>query len=98
MEKRIFQTYVGTKFRKVEDVTYIRGRISGIMFIMCGLVDTDPRKGYPNVMITKDDNVIAYIMKVKCTQDQYDRFTEVIENTYPGLCKFDWKNKRSDLN
>ena len=83
MEKRIFKTIVRAD-HKFGDSEYVRGRISGIQLAMC---DEDPKNGFVWSYVPG----VGDIIKTKCTPEKYDAFTNVIENLYPGLCIFDYK-------
>ena len=74
-----FRTFI-KKDHKLGGRDYIVGRISGIMYCMC------QDKNDISYGIAKDDSVVKLI--VKCTKEQYDAFSEVIEDMYPGLCVF----------
>lgn len=85
---RTFRTFVGNKVtykngntRDVND--YIRGRISGISYVIC---ERPNGVTYPVMRSTKTN---MEIFRVKCTPEQYGQFKKMIEEFYPGLCKFD---------
>ena len=83
MEKRIFKTIVRAdhKFGYSE---YVRGRISGIQLAMC---DEDPENGFCWSYVPG----VGDMIKTECTPEKYGAFTKVIEELYPELCIFDYK-------
>ena len=82
MEKRTFMTYVNDS--QEFDRSYIRGRISGIGFIISG---RHRRNGAAVAWQRNLPDGWVYIME--CTLEQYLDFCDVIEGFYPGLCRFD---------
>lgn len=60
---------------------FILGRINGIGYCMSGFT-----RGFANMRIEE-----GYIYRHKFTVDEYDKFINVIEELYPGLCVFDYK-------
>lgn len=60
---------------------YVRGRISGIMDVACNV-----KKHYAVAAFDK-----GFILTCECTPKQYEKFSKIIENEYPGLCVFDYK-------
>ena len=83
MEKRIFKTILKDDHELIDN-EYVLGRISGIKLAMC---DKDPTKGF----IWEHICGVGHMLKTECTSDQYDAFTKIIEELYPGFCIFDYK-------
>lgn len=81
MEKKTFKTLIKGD-HKHSNNDYIKGRISGIQFVMCGGEET-----YPHIR----NNDGAHILTHACTEKEYKAFADRIEWLYPGLCIFDWK-------
>lgn len=79
-----------TLIKNTEDVVpkhwrnnkYIRGRISGISLVICG-DDYGPYKRAED----------GYVQSVVCEPEQYDEFKKLVEEVYPGLCEFNYKEK-----
>lgn len=86
MELNDFYTLVkeGHKF----DEPYIRGRISGIAHALCHNCDKTLSRCW-----REGDGIPGKVAVVRCTQDVYDRFAQVIEELYPGLCEFNYEMK-----
>lgn len=81
MEKRLYKTLVKAN-QKLGNSEYVRGRISGIEFVICeGVVDAS--------YATRVDEK-GHILTTKCTADQYERFRMLVAEMYPGLCEFDY--------
>lgn len=59
---------------------YVRGRISGFMEVLCG------RSASPTYFEAKNGSAH---MGVRCTEEQYRAFRELVEKRYPELCEFD---------
>ena len=83
MENKIFKTIVRAD-HKFGDSDYVRGRISGIQLAMCA---KDPKKEFVWSYVPR----VGDMMKTECTSEQYDAFIKIIEELYPGLCIFDYK-------
>lgn len=67
---------------------YIKGRISGIAYSICGF---NRKNEISNTRIDNGD-----VLECKFTVDEYDTFINIIEELYPGLCIFDYRlEKRS---
>lgn len=82
MDKKIFKTLVKDN-HKFGRNAYIRGKISGIQFMVC-----DINKTYANEGI---EGGILYTCE--CTPEQYEKFTKIIEEHYPGLCIFNYEEE-----
>ena len=83
MKKRIFKTIVRAD-HDLGGEEYVLGRIRGIQLAMC---DEDPKNGFVWSYVPGVGDVI----KTECTPEKYGAFTKVIEELYPGLCIFDYK-------
>ena len=76
-----------TKFTLIKGVhkhgnnEFILGRISGIGYCMSECV-----RGFANIGIEE-----GIIYKHKFTEDEYEKFSKVIEELYPGLCVFNYE-------
>lgn len=84
MEKKIFKTLV-QEVHKLGKNKYVQGRISGMMNVICNKNNTiEHGVGYiPNV---------GHIYVAECTESEYKKFAHRVEEYYPGLCKFDYKD------
>ena len=80
MEIKKFKTLAKREHKLYSN--YVRGKINGAMHVMC-----DGPFAVPSAMDIMEHGTI-YV--TKCTQEQYDLFTKVVENWYPGLCEFDY--------
>ena len=78
MELKVFGTLVKEDREYCHE--YVCGRIAGIGYMILGCENT-------NGWNSADD---GSILVMRCTQEQYDRFTEIIEELYPNLCEFNW--------
>ena len=85
MEKREVVTLI-RKEHKLGDNAYVKGRISGIGYML--LYDKDGLE-YANA---KNDD--GFLLTHKCNVDQYMEFMEIVEKLYPGLCIFDYKESK----
>lgn len=83
MEKRIFKTLILKKGRLGKN-KYVHGRISGMSVALCGGVECDKR-------FALMENRKVLMVTSECTQKQYDKFKELVEKVYPGICIFDYK-------
>lgn len=82
MEKKFFKTLVKDNHDKYGRNTYIRGRVSGIQLMVCGEGhDTYANKGIEG----------GVLMTCKCSPEQYERFSEIVDGIYPGLCIFNYE-------
>lgn len=79
--KIIFKTLIKNN-HKLGGKDYIRGRISGIAFSMSGFLT----EAYPNVIL-EEGTVISNYFTVK----EYEDFIKIVNNLYPGLCIFKYK-------
>ena len=84
MEKKIFKTLVKDHHVKYGRNAYIRGRISGIQLMVCEGHKTHINKGIDGGIL----NVC------ECYPEQYERFTEIVEEIYPGLCIFNYEESK----
>ena len=80
----IFDTKILPKAGKIASNDYVVGRIMGVNYVICNGV---PGKGYG--MIMNDDG--SNFFRTVCTADQYTAFAKIVEELYPGLCIFDYK-------
>ena len=81
MEKKRFRTLVKWEGRN----DYIKGRISGMMFVICDGVDEDSK--HYGMQRTE----LGSILTTKCTDEQYQEFIKFVEASYPGLCIFNYE-------
>lgn len=58
---------------------YVIGMIAGIMRSMCGMFD--------GALVTLSNG--NHQLTTTCEPDKYDKFSNMIERLYPGLCVFD---------
>lgn len=89
MEARTFVTHVkkGARPWRDDNCDFVVGRVSGMKTAIC---DFDNKPDYADYY--GPDGVLLI---TKCTQEQYDKFTEIVEKNYPGLCDFDYKRGES---
>jgi hypothetical protein len=66
----------------------VKGRISGIQCVICE-VYKEKTVGFANKRVDDGD-----ILQVMCTQEQYDKFAEIVERYYPELCTFNYKESK----
>lgn len=78
MNTKKFRTLVGRGAN-----SYIKGRISGMMEIICG----DPGRVPYAIMPTKYGDVLT----TRCTIEQYAEFMIVVEKHYPNVCIFNYE-------
>lgn len=83
MFKRRFKTAIDGK-HKFGSNEYVRGRINGIMYAMCG------GKVNQSFGWLHNRELDIWVLTVECTKKQYDAFVDCIEEQYPGLCVFDY--------
>lgn len=81
MDKKYLIKTLIRKDHKLGNNAYVRGRISGIQSVIC------PRK----IEFGNGRNEEGFILVAECTPEKYDDFMNTVENMYPGLCKFDYK-------
>lgn len=84
MEKLEVKTLIRKDHKFHVGDEFIQGKITGI-----GYMITNAR-GY---VIEKNDE--GYLYKKEFTPDEYDKFINVIEELYPGLCKFNYQERES---
>lgn len=84
MEIREFNTFVKKGVKPCfDDNDYVLGRISGMMDAIC---NPENEPAFATYHIPEGTG-----LTVECTQEQYDKFTKMVEKNYPGLCEFDFK-------
>lgn len=83
MEKRLFWTLIKYN-HKLGDNKYVRGRISGIQLVLCEKNSED------ELIFANMRTEEGVILRTITTQTNYDKFTKLIEELYPGLCIFDY--------
>lgn len=89
MEKKIFNTLL-RKQHMFGYNKYVKGRISGISFVICGGMDSEDIP----CANTLDDN--GFVLRRLCTPKQYEEFTKIVEELYPELCEFDYQMNESN--
>ena len=82
MEKQDIKT--GFAIEHAFNNEYVRGRISGIAFMMFARKEPDSI-GF--AWLRHEDGY--WEMTVRGTKKQYSSFRKLIEKLYPGLCEFD---------
>jgi hypothetical protein len=80
MEKKIFKTLVTRGVQPRYDNDFVLGKIAGIQRAIC-----NPTDEQEFACRHKDTGVV---FTTECTEEEYKQFTEIVERTYPGLCKF----------
>lgn len=78
--KRIYWTKIRGVDKTFGCTDYVRGRINGFSEVLCGL--------HVRPICVEPENGDRYIC-VKCTEEQYQAFQNLVEKRYPGLCEFD---------
>lgn len=86
-ETKLFRTLV-KKDHKFGGNDYVLGRISGYKNILC---DGD-RDGISKPGFGMFSTEIGTIMACKCTLEEYNKFIDLVNKHYPGLCVFDYNN------
>lgn len=81
MEK--FKTLVKDNHNRYGRNAYVRGKISGIQMMVC-----ESDKVYANEGI---EGGVLYTCE--CTPEQYEKFIEIVESIYPGLCIFNYSKE-----
>lgn len=81
MEGNLYRTLLKNE-SKFGANDYVRGRISGIMAVICG---EEPKRGYAHFGC--EDGIV---LTTKCTALQYQKFSDLVEDIYPGLCEFNY--------
>ena len=84
MDKKLFKTLI-RKDHKLGNNDYVKGKISGIQTILC------PREFEHGNGRNED----GFILVAECEPIHYDAFKNVVEKIYPGLCEFNYIDKRS---
>ncbi len=70
--------------------SYVRGKIHSYKELICdGERDGISKPAFAWKVVSGVGEVIATV----CTQEQYDRFSQMVEKHYPGLCEFDYKKE-----
>ena len=83
MDERLFYTLIKYD-HELGDNKYVRGRISGIQLALCEK-NSEDELIFSNMRVDK-----GIVLRVITTQDNYDKFTKLIEKLYPRLCTFDY--------
>lgn len=84
MEKKEVLTLI-RRDHKFGENSFVRGRISGIGYMISG-----QKWGFATVEICE-----GYLYRQEFTPDEYDEFMNIVEKLYPGLCKFNYKERES---
>ena len=82
MEKLEVKTLI-KRNHKFGENEFILGRISGIGYIVAN------KKGFALMEICEGN-----VYRNEFTPDEYDKFMNIIEDLYPGLCEFNYQIKR----
>ena len=82
MDVKKFKTLV-KKEEGLGDNEYVRGRISGIIIALC----YDENK-HPYRWSHADEK--GRVITIRCTDEQYDKFKEIVDECYPNLCQFNY--------
>jgi hypothetical protein len=83
MEKHVFKTLIKGDHKL--NCEYVKGRISGIAYVICE--ESKPGRAWG---LREKQNDKSMIHTMECTTKQYVEFRRVIEELYPGLCIFDY--------
>lgn len=100
MERQTFKTLI-KQDHELNGNAYICGRLYGIAEIICelyaGIEELEDDDGivrvyetYRGSWLCSNDETLYYL-KMICTQEQYEKFKEYVENVFPGLCEFYWE-------
>lgn len=87
MENKIFKTLIKAD-HKLGGNQYIEGRISGLMEAIC---HENPGK---DILYGKGKNELGMIHMTKTSEERYDKFIEIVEQEYPGLCVFNYEESK----
>lgn len=79
-ERKTMITLIKGGHKHLKD-EFILGRISGIGYCMSGF-----ERGYVIMHVEEGS-----IYKRKFTEEEYEEFSKVIEELYPGLCEFNYE-------
>lgn len=85
----IFRTLI-KKDHKFSDNDYVKGRITGIEYIVCFNGDIERAQDLGFAHVHFEDGIL---LKTICTKRQYEKFSKLVETMYPGLCEFDYKGE-----
>lgn len=80
----IYDTKILSKAGKLDRNDYMVGRIRGVNYVIC-----NGGSCIEYATIEHGDGSIDF--RTECTADQYTAFAEIVEEMYPGLCVFDYK-------
>ena len=80
----IYTTKILANAGRISSNDYVIGRIMGANYVICNGV---PDKGWAVV----GDGDGTHIFNTECTAGKYAAFAEIVEEMYPGLCIFDYK-------
>lgn len=83
MDKMLFTTRIRGE-HKLAHLDYVRGRISGMMCILC---KENLNSGFAIIGNDAGD----YLLKTECYLEDYSVFAITVEAAYPGLCDFYYK-------
>ena len=78
MDEQTFGTIIKEK-HKFGGNDFIVGKISGIGYMCCGKT---------RYAMAQDPKSKVLYIRYKCTKEQYEKFVEIVEGLYPGLCEF----------
>ena len=87
MEKRIFKTLIKDN-HKFGNNPYVRGRISGMAYVLFGCDKQCAHIRY--------ENLDGVLFRYNGLPEEYEKFKEVVESCYPGLCIFDYNLEESE--
>ena len=87
VKKREFKTLLKSDWSSIVNGNnlFVRGYITGVMDSICGI------KRYHMV----DGCDEGFILTCKCTPNQYERFSKIVEEQCPEVCIFDYKMDES---
>ena len=85
MEKKMFKTLIKAD-HKLGGNKYVEGRITGMAYILCEV--------YKSIEHGHGKCDKGLIFPTVCTKEQYERFVNITEQDYPGLCEFYYEESK----
>lgn len=91
MEEKVFYTLI-KKEHMFFGNDFVEGKIIGYLDIC--VENFKPIRGkVSKISINWSDDTPGKIVRARCTQEQYDRFVEIVNMQYPYFCEFNYEIK-----
>lgn len=84
MDKQFFKTVIKGTHKHGQNL-YVIGRLSGIGYVICGHL-----KSFGCGINRNGEHKDSCFIH-ECSPEQYEKFKELVEKEYPGLCIFNYK-------